>query len=336
MSLSPKIAILKGIVSYIPGLSYLGSTRKTGGSVSARYCYSVWLRHLVKLYEAGCFDQDGLAKNGTSAFNIVAEFGPGDSIGTGIAALLCGAKKYIALDVSRYANNERNCEILLQLVDLFNTRAPIPNEVEFAEIRPILKDYSFPHHILPDHVFAESLAKPNIDRLLSELGSLSSSNEQGAVQYLPSWNRENNNENKSVAKLNVAGSVDLIFSQAVLEHVDDLFTTYQAMYDLLAVGGVMSHQIDFRSHGITDKWNGHWGVSDLRWKITRGNRPYLLNRAPCSVHIDHMKMRGFEILAVDRTTDRSGIKTEEVAPRFKDLSEEDLITSGVIIIAKKR
>ena len=38
-----------GMATYVPGLRHL-TGRKTGGSVSARYCYSVWLRHLSMLH----------------------------------------------------------------------------------------------------------------------------------------------------------------------------------------------------------------------------------------------------------------------------------------------
>ena len=37
--------LLKGIATFVPGL-YDPKRGATGGSVTARYCYSVWLRHL--------------------------------------------------------------------------------------------------------------------------------------------------------------------------------------------------------------------------------------------------------------------------------------------------
>jgi len=70
----------------------------TGDTDSARYCYAVWLRHLTMSRESGLSDTP----------RVVAELGPGDSIGIGIAALLTGAEKYYAFDVCRYATNQRN------------------------------------------------------------------------------------------------------------------------------------------------------------------------------------------------------------------------------------
>lgn len=57
-------------------------------------------------------------------------------------------------------------------------------------------------------------------------------------------------------------SLDLIFSQAVLEHVDNLDETYQAMFAWLKPGGYASHVIDFNAHGRSPFWNGPWAYSD--------------------------------------------------------------------------
>ena len=73
----------------------------TGGTNSDRYCYSVWLRHLILL------NKNGLTKCPQS----VAEIGPGDSIGMGIAALISGADEYYAFDIIPHANIEMNLKI---------------------------------------------------------------------------------------------------------------------------------------------------------------------------------------------------------------------------------
>ncbi len=78
--------ILGGIKSYIPWLSsvkWLSSSRGTGGTISARYCYSVWLRHLCVARDYGLPTQP----------SVIAELGPGDSIGSGLAGLLTGPPK---------------------------------------------------------------------------------------------------------------------------------------------------------------------------------------------------------------------------------------------------
>ncbi|MBM4372890.1 MAG: hypothetical protein FJ098_14650, partial [Deltaproteobacteria bacterium] len=76
--------LLWGIATFVPGVRFL-DRRGTGGTGSARYCYSVWLRHLVLAKDRGLLDQVPAT---------VAELGPGDSIGIGLAALLSGATAY--------------------------------------------------------------------------------------------------------------------------------------------------------------------------------------------------------------------------------------------------
>jgi len=78
------------------------------------------------------------------------------------------------------------------------------------------------------------------------------------------------------------GSIDVVISHAVLEHVVDLEGTYRALSLWLKAGGMMSHQIDFTSHGTAERWNGYRAYSEFLWKMIAGRRPYLINREPCS------------------------------------------------------
>jgi hypothetical protein len=75
---------------------------------------------------------------------VIAELGPGDSLGTGIAALLSGASKYYALDFISHVTAERNVQMLHELAELFGRRADIPDEAEFPTVIPKLKSYRFP------------------------------------------------------------------------------------------------------------------------------------------------------------------------------------------------
>ena len=137
---------------------------------------------------------------------------------------------------------------------------------------------------------------------------------------------------------NLHGIFDLIYSQAVLEHVDDLSSVYEAMHFLLKPGGLISHQIDFRSHEISKHWNGHCGkYSDFVWnRLLRAKKPFLINREPHSTHINLLRKFGFDIVCDLQIKDNSCIQRRRLAPRFKSMSDDDLITVGAFIQATKK
>lgn len=303
-------ALLAGLATWIPGYD---AVRTTGGTDSARYCYSVWLRHLVLARECGHLG--GVPKS-------VAELGPGDSIGIGLAALLSGAERYRAFDLVRYTHLDRMVPILEELVTLFRQRAPVPDESEFPALKPTLPDYRFPRDLLPDEVLERTLAPERVEAIriaTSQVGMVPS-----MIAYEAPW----------VDPTTVqASSVDFIFSQAVLEHIDDLDGVYGAMRRWLSPHGVMSHQIDFRCHRKADTWDGHWTYSDTAWKVVVGRRRYLLNRMPHSRHIELLARHGFRVI-IDRTTrSPSTLTRRQLSRRFRGLSEDDRTTSGAYIIA---
>ena len=259
----------------------------------------------------------------------VAELGPGDSVGVGLAALLSGSERYWALDVISYANPQRNLEILDGLVDLFSRRAPIPDEESLVEVQPALDSYAFPSDVLTERRLDSALAPARVARLrqaVMELGSRAG-DEKALISYMVSWNDASHVR---------AESVDAILSQAVLEHVEDIVGTYRAMRAWLKPGGYMSHQIDFRCHGTTNDWNGHWGVGDLTWRIARGKRGYFLNREPYSHHLRAMADLGFKVVQNLPQEGPRGIERKSLAPRFRDLSNDDLKTCGLFVQAVKQ
>ena len=308
--------ILKGLLTYIPGL-YNAASGKTGGTNSARYCYSVWLRHLVIAHQ-----------NGLCAIpQTVAELGPGDSLGIGLAAMLSGAKKYYALDVVEYANIDVNLKIFSELVELFRWKECIPDQKEFPFVKPLLESYQFPSHILNDEDIGKALEPDRIESIKNAISSGGSiGNGDIEIRYFAPW------DDKKIIRQN---SVDMIFSQAVLEHVDELRAVYSTLYQWLKADGFMSHQIDFGSHGLSKKWNGHWGYSDFIWKLIKGKRPYLLNREVHSIHYQLLQQTGFKILAEIKNFDTSGITRKQLSSRFQKISEDDLTTRNVHVIARK-
>lgn len=305
--------MIGGIGSFIRGGNQYSEIR-TGGSDSARYCYSVWLRHLV------------IAKNnGLNPYpRVIAELGPGDSIGVGLAALISGCEHYYALDIVEHANIARNIKIFDELVMLFKERSAIPGEDEFPKLKPYLDRYDFPADILNDDRLVQALDASRIANIRSAVTDPDIY--RGIVSYAAPWYDTDIIEEETV---------DMIFSQAVLEHVDDLHGIYRSMRSWLKPKGYMSHQIDFKCHGTAEEWNGHWVYSDLVWKVIKGKRPYLLNREPHSAHIALLDKEGFEIVYDGRMTSESHITASDLASRFRNISFKDLTTSNAFIQAVK-
>lgn len=285
----------------------------TGGTVSAQYCYSVYLRHLVMAA------QHGLATDPRT----VVELGPGDSLGIGLMALLAGAEQYYALDAVRHASTETNLVVFDELAKLLTDRTPIPSGGEYAEILPELDDYTFPTQILSETRLTQTLTPDRLSRLRHALaGDLTT----GPIRYIAPMGRMHEIP---------ADSVDLILSQAVMEHVDQLEETYAECFRCLKPGGYMSHQIDLRCHDTAPEWNGHWKYSKLTWRLMRGNRPWFINRQPYSMHIELVKQCGFSLRAQITQSGNDGIPRKHLAKGFKKLSESDLLTAGVLILASK-
>ena len=281
------------------------------GTHSARYCYSVWLRHLVTAHE----------NNLQTDPRVVAELGPGSSLGIGLAALISGAESYYALEVVEYGGAERNLAIFDQLVDLFRCREPIPGEDEFPEVKPKLASYQFPDQVLTAERLNRALETNRIAHLRKSAASVGV--DDSCIHYKAPWH--------DVGVIE-SSSIDMIFSQAVLEHVDDLGHCYDGMYQWLKPGGVMSHQIDFRCHNTARDWNGHWTYSDLTWWLICGRRLHSsINRMPMSQHLRFMQLAGFNVVVEQRFPLPTKINEKQVAPRFRPISQIDLTTSGVFI-----
>lgn len=309
------LSLAYGASTFLPCIPNNLAWRGTGGTDSARYCYSVWMRHLVKAASHGMAVPP----------RTVAEIGPGDSIGIGLAALLTGVSSYLALDVVKYADLSRSGTIVDELADMLANRVPIPDETEFPGIKPPLASYDFPHSLLSDEALDAALDPIRVAAIKQCL--LGMNDAESFVKYIAPWDSEDMVDEESV---------DLIYSQAVMEHVDNLSITYHAISKWLKPKAFCSHQIDFKSHNLTPAWDGHRAFSDIKWKIMRGNRPYLINREPCSTHMDMLIANGFELLEAVRFPKPPETSRKQLALRFERLSEADRETSGVFLVARKQ
>jgi hypothetical protein len=305
--------VIKGILTFVPVLRDHLPERGTGGTNSAAYCYEVWMKHLTLLWESGM----------RRIPDTLAELGPGDSIGIGLAAMLSGVSNYYALDIVKYSNKKMNLLIFDELLELFQTRAARPSK-GWPDYDMYLDKDLFPSHILSEDHLHASLARERIASIRD--GIIHMNTRKSPITYIVPW---------SSSSCMQHNSVDVIISHSVLEHVADLAATYTALYQWLKPGGRMSHQIDFSSHGLSKAWNGHWACSELLWKVIAGNRPFLINRQPISTHVDLMKDNGFQILSVMKYDRNDGIVKSQFSTRWKEISESDSMCSSALIQAKK-
>jgi hypothetical protein len=253
---------------------------------------------------------------------IVAELGPGDSIGVGMAALLSGAERYVALDAMAHADPAHAGAIFDQLVVLLQRRAPIPDRNAFPEICLDLPDQGFPSNILPDRHMEAALESDRIAYLREVVTGRRL--DRNVIDYRAPWGSVGEGD---------AGTVDLLLSNAVMEHVADLPAAYRAMSAWLRPGGLASNQIDFRSHSLFRAWDGHWACPDWLWRLFMGRRAYLLNREPFATHRALASAAGLEEVSAIRVEQVA--ESSKLATRFREMSDEDRRTSGGYLLLRK-
>lgn len=268
--------------------------------VAANYYYTVWLRHVRMAALHDCWN----------APTTVVEIGPGRTLGTGIAALLSGVQQYVAFDASTLLTPLEDEQLLQQLVALFQQCQP------FAQSDRILTSTSFPGELFPH----ERL------RLSDEWVARIRQAVQQRKDLVAYWND---------AAAVPDDSVEYLFSHSVLEHVEPLDAMYRTMWRWLKPGGVMTHSIDFSSHGTSPLWNGHWTIPDFVWRLMQGKRSYFLNRAPASTHRALLAQQGFEVKGFHLLSRASVLHANDLAAPFQALSETDLTTEAAFVVARK-
>jgi hypothetical protein len=307
--------IFKGLLTWLPGIQRAFYNRHAGGATtSAKYCYGVWLKHLSLLWRSGL----------QSMPHSILELGPGESLGTGLAALLCGAQRYAAIDVVRHASVTSTRPVLRELTTMFQNRAPRPVK-GWPDYDAELDARLFPSAILPDEDLAHTLKPSRVAQIGAAVERLDFEHQHPMVRYA-TWG-----EPEPMG----AGEADLIFSHVVMGLVESVDPIYGHCARWLRRGGWMSHQIDLTSHGVTDEWNGHLRYSDAAWTAIAGRRPLFVNRERVSAHVRLIEKNGFEVISVLRRIATGGIARNELAPRWRDISDEDLNCSTAFIVARK-
>ena len=309
------LALAKGAATYVPGLyAMLRQRRMLLEGVTAEYSYGLWFKHFSRYHK--------LTGRGTP--EVVAELGPGDTLGTGIAALLSGASRYVGADTLPFANVEETATVGSRLPSLFHARHA-PEVRGFPDYRDALDERGFLSAVLSDEILKETLEQSRVDAILSDACKAINKEKTKHFSYFAPYD----------ASSIEPASIDFLFSHSVLEHITDLPTAMRAVHGWLKPGAVMSHQFDQRSHGLTQAWDGHRHFEDMAWKVVVGKRPFLINRLTFSDVIRIIEEAGFRILTAERDNVPPTMDRDELCAKWRSQSDEELSTSSGFVQAQK-
>lgn len=315
------LPLIKGLLSLLLPAEYLwlggeaAVTEFWGKGSSAAYYYGVWLKHLTLSMEAGM----GFPR-------AMAEIGPGDSLGVGIAALLSGVSTYHAFDVMFVDSPDADVAMVPTLAAIMAGGTLRPKK-GWPDYDHLLEGGSLPPEILARLPSRASLTANLIAEIVSKLKEPVDSSE-GLKR---SWRTGEPPGGTN----GMDGSYDFLMSHSVLEYVSDLDSCFARCRSMLRSGGWMSHQIDLTSLGITTHWNGHLAYPDRLWRIACGRRRFVPNRKLASDYIRSAEANGFHVVKTFVLESERLPTNVAPSPQFKERTPQDLSTRGLFVIAQK-
>ncbi len=138
----------------------------------------------------------------------------------------------------------------------------------------------------------------------------------------------------------LADAVDLVYSRAVLEHVNDLDATFEDMVRAMRPGAIAIHLVDLRSHGLHER-NPLDFLCPAPWLW---DLMFSAKGVPNRCRIDRYRAAlarlPVEVIALDATyrarpEDIAAVRPRLAAP-FRSLSDDDLAWLGFWLVFRKR
>jgi hypothetical protein len=288
-------AIIKGVITFIPGVSSLlikWQIKSKHSASNPEFSYAFWLSLLVY------FKENGITPN----LNQIGEIGTGGLFGIGICALLTGSEKYHALEIEDVYDKENNLKLLDEIVLLFKKKTPISDK--FKQMNIEIENHEFPEDLIKPFYLKENIISDIKNDLLTDCSK------SKKIKIIKKW------EIADTLNLN------LIFSRAAMEHVENPNDVYKRIAFQLKEKSYMFHDIEFHSHGVTTKCNEHFIIPNLLWKIIYGRRDYYLNRWDLKKHLSAIMENKFNI-----------VKTTKKMINLATTDEQLLY--GAVVMAKK-
>lgn len=170
-------------------------------------------------------------------------------------------------------------------------------------------------------ILLDRLPQVERDRVLEcfiERGHLESGCRPDKIQYLV----------KPSGLSGLQNAVDVVFSRAVLEHVNDLPATFRDMYEALKPGGIAIHQVDLKSHGLhRDNPLDFLCWPNWLWSLMYSAKG-VPNRLRINAYRDAIRAAGLEIRLLEpgRLATEKDIQAvrPQLADSFKELPDADL------------
>ena len=295
--------------------NYFPQKDKTGGSSEGEYVLQIFLLQTyflkVKNYK----------KTNSLNFNTICEFGPGDSVAIGLLYMIIYKSKYVAFDAYPYFDKGvsfKACSKALEHLKNIDTS---------SSLALFLRSNRFSNSIDISNLFR--YLKQNIIPNIKDLSSKDISDAITKIEYHAPYNLDDH-KNKY--------QFDLIFSQAVLEHCDNLSEIYKFQKSNLHYDGVSYNHIDFKSHGTSFRWNGQYSISNKLYKsLEKSNTFQWINRMPISHHQSLIKEVGLKTFEVVKFKYNEGIGMEKVSKDMQSFIKDldDLDTHSSIVMSRR-
>lgn len=135
------------------------------------------------------------------------------------------------------------------------------------------------------------------------------------------------------------GEADVVFSRAVLEHVNDLPATFADMAAALKPGGVAVHLVDLKSHGLHQRTP----LDFLTWPTWLWSLMYSAKGVPNRWRIDcyraELQRAGLELRLLRSTGEYTPAEIaavrHDLAQEFRGLSDGELACKGFWLVCGK-
>ncbi|WP_158085695.1 methyltransferase domain-containing protein [Henriciella aquimarina] len=125
---------------------------------------------------------------------------------------------------------------------------------------------------------------------------------------------------------------DFVFSQSVMEHVDEFENVIAALSKRTTSGGVHAHVIDMRDH------RSYYRPDATPWSFLCEDDPDgpFCNRLRASEIVEIFKRQGFKVITMTPQEEKLPDQLrKKLIRRFSKLSDRDLYTTGMRLVVRK-